>query len=128
MYPLALKEIIVALNIWWNRWHLGVQFPQPMVEQYLIILIVIFALFGLRRLVNEVLGSCSAESRIMISLQSLWIKHHPLQGHVPFSLLLDLVLSEDLSSHKHMCQEFHNSRGFFYYSIAATVIGGRERW
>src|SRR4030043_2330704 len=58
MYPLALKEIIVALNILGGTdGILGVaSFPNRWIEQYLIILIVIFALFGLRRLGNEGIG------------------------------------------------------------------------
>jgi branched-chain amino acid transport system permease protein len=58
MYPLALMRIIEALNILGGTdGILGVAgFPNRWVEQYLIILIVIFALFGLRRLVNEDIG------------------------------------------------------------------------
>ena len=58
MYPLALMRIIEALNIFGGTdGILGVAgFPNRWVEQYLIILIVIFAPFGLRRLVNEDIG------------------------------------------------------------------------
>jgi branched-chain amino acid transport system permease protein len=58
MYPLALARIIEALNILGGTdGILGVaSFPNQWVEQYLILLIVIFALFGLRRLVNEDIG------------------------------------------------------------------------
>ena len=58
MYPLALMRIIEALNIFGGTdGILGVaSFPYRWLEQYLIILIVIFALFGLRRLVNEDIG------------------------------------------------------------------------
>ena len=58
MYPLALMRIIEALNIFGGTdGILGVaSFPNRWIEQYLIILIVIFALFGLRRLVNEDIG------------------------------------------------------------------------
>jgi branched-chain amino acid transport system permease protein len=58
MYPLALMRIIEALNIFGGTdGILGVAgFPNRWIEQYLIILIVIFALFGLRRLVNEDIG------------------------------------------------------------------------
>ena len=58
MYPLALMRIIEALNIFGGTdGILGVAgFPNRWIEQYLIIFIVIFALFGLRRLVNEDIG------------------------------------------------------------------------
>jgi branched-chain amino acid transport system permease protein len=58
MYPLALMRIIEALNIFGGTdGILGVAgFPNRWIEQYLIILIVIIALFGLRRLVNEDIG------------------------------------------------------------------------
>jgi len=58
MYPLALMRIIEALNIFGGTdGILGVAgFPNRWVEEYLIIFIVIFALFGLRRLVNEDIG------------------------------------------------------------------------
>jgi branched-chain amino acid transport system permease protein len=58
MYPLALSRVIEALNILGGTdGILGVaSFPNRWVEQYLILLIIIFALFGLRRLVNEDIG------------------------------------------------------------------------
>jgi len=58
MYPLVLFRIIEALNILGGTdGILGVaSFPNPWVEQYLILVIVIIALFGLRRLVNEDIG------------------------------------------------------------------------
>jgi branched-chain amino acid transport system permease protein len=58
MYPLALMRIIEALNIFGGTdGIIGVAgFPNRWIEQYLIIFIVIFALFGLRRLVNEDIG------------------------------------------------------------------------
>ncbi len=58
MYPLTLMRIIEALNIFGGTdGILGVAgFPNRWIEQYLIIFIVIFALFGLRRLVNEDIG------------------------------------------------------------------------
>ncbi len=58
MYPLVLARIIEALNIFGGTdGILGVAgFSSRWVEQYLIILIVIVALFGLRRLVNEDIG------------------------------------------------------------------------
>jgi len=58
MYPLVLARIIEALNIFGGTdGILGVAgFPGKGVEQYLIIIIVIIALFGLRRLVNEDIG------------------------------------------------------------------------
>jgi branched-chain amino acid transport system permease protein len=58
MYPLALLRIIEALNIFGGTdGILGVtSFPNTWVEQYLILLIIIFALFVLRRLVNEDIG------------------------------------------------------------------------
>jgi len=58
MYPLAIARIIEALNILGGTdGILGVAgFPSRWIEQYIIILIVIFALFGLRRLVNEDIG------------------------------------------------------------------------
>ena len=58
MYPLVLARIIEALNILGGTdGILGVAgFSSRWVEQYLIILIVMIALFGLRRLVNEDIG------------------------------------------------------------------------
>ncbi len=58
MYPLALARVIEALNILGGTdGILGVaSLPNKWVEQYLIIFLVIFALFGLRRLVNEDIG------------------------------------------------------------------------
>lgn len=58
MYPLAIARIIEALNILGGTdGILGVTgFPSRWLEQYIIILILIFALFGLRRLVNEDIG------------------------------------------------------------------------
>jgi branched-chain amino acid transport system permease protein len=58
MYPLVLARIIEALNILGGTdGILGVaSFPSRWIEQYLIILIVIISLFGLRRLVNEDIG------------------------------------------------------------------------
>lgn len=58
MYPLVLARIIEALNILGGTdGILGVaSFASKWVEQYLIIVIVILSLFGLRRLVNEDIG------------------------------------------------------------------------
>ncbi len=58
MYPLALARIIEALNILGGTdGILGVSsFPNRWIEQYCVLLTVIFALFGLRRLVNEDIG------------------------------------------------------------------------
>jgi len=58
MYPLVLARIIEALNILGGTdGILGVaSFASKWVEQYLIIIIVILSLFGLRRLVNEDIG------------------------------------------------------------------------
>ena len=58
MYPLAISRVIEALNILGGTdGILGVaRFPNRWIEQYLIIFIVIFCLFGLRRLVNEDIG------------------------------------------------------------------------
>jgi len=58
MYPLAVSRVIEALNILGGTdGILGVAgFSNRWMEQYLIIFIVIFCLFGLRRLVNEDVG------------------------------------------------------------------------
>ncbi len=58
MYPLTISRIIEALNILGGTdGILGLAgFPSKWTEQYVIVLIVIFALFGLRRLVNEDIG------------------------------------------------------------------------
>jgi len=58
MYPLVLARIIEALNILGGTdGILGVaSFASKWVEQYLIIIILILSLFGLRRLVNEDIG------------------------------------------------------------------------
>lgn len=58
MYPLTIARIIEALNILGGTdGILGVTcFPSRWIEQYVIVLIVIFVVFGLRRLVNEDIG------------------------------------------------------------------------
>jgi branched-chain amino acid transport system permease protein len=58
MYPLVLMRIIEALNILGGTdGILGVaSFPNRWIEQYFIIVMVIIALFGLRRLVNQDIG------------------------------------------------------------------------
>jgi branched-chain amino acid transport system permease protein len=58
MYPLVLARIIEALNILGGTdGILGVAgFSGKNVEQYLIIVIIILSMFGLRRLVNEDIG------------------------------------------------------------------------
>jgi branched-chain amino acid transport system permease protein len=58
MYPLVLTRMIEALNIFGGTDGIvGVaSFPNRWVEQYLILIVVIVALFGLRRLVNEDIG------------------------------------------------------------------------
>lgn len=58
MYPLVIARIIEALNILGGTdGILGVaSFSSRWTEQYTILLIVIFALFGLRRFVNEDIG------------------------------------------------------------------------
>ncbi len=58
MYPLAMARIIEALDIFGGTdGIMGVaSFPVWWVEQYFIILAVLFFLFGIRRLVNEDLG------------------------------------------------------------------------
>ncbi len=58
MYPLIIFRIIEALNILGGTdGILGVSsFPSPWLEQYLILIVVIVSLFGLRRLVNEDIG------------------------------------------------------------------------
>jgi len=58
MYPLALMRIIEALNILGGTdGIMGIDsFANQWIEQYLVILMVLFFLFGLRRLVNTDLG------------------------------------------------------------------------
>jgi len=58
MYPLVLARIIEALNILGGTdGIIGVEsFPNPWVEQYLIIGVVLISVFGLRRFVNEDIG------------------------------------------------------------------------
>jgi branched-chain amino acid transport system permease protein len=58
MYPLLFTRIIEAFNILGGTNGIaGVQsFPNPWVEQYLVILITLIALFGMRRLVNQDIG------------------------------------------------------------------------
>ena len=58
MYPLLFTRIIEAFNILGGTNGIaGVQsFPNPYVEQYLVILITLIALFGMRRLVNQDIG------------------------------------------------------------------------
>jgi branched-chain amino acid transport system permease protein len=58
MYPLVLARIIEALNILGGTdGILGVaSFPSRWIEEYLILFIIILALFGLRRLVNQDIG------------------------------------------------------------------------
>jgi branched-chain amino acid transport system permease protein len=58
MYPLAIKGIIEALNIFGGTdGIMGVDsFPNPWVERYFVIIMVILFLFALRRLVNMDIG------------------------------------------------------------------------
>jgi branched-chain amino acid transport system permease protein len=58
MYPLILMRLIEALNIFGGTDGIvGVaSFPNPWVEQYLILAILILVLFGIRRFVNEDYG------------------------------------------------------------------------
>jgi branched-chain amino acid transport system permease protein len=58
MYPLLLARVIEALNILGGTdGIMGIDsFPSAWIEQYLVIVLVLVALFGLRRLVNTDLG------------------------------------------------------------------------
>lgn len=58
MYPLALMRIIEAMNILGGTdGIMGIDsFPDPRVEQYFVIIMVLVFLFGLRRLVNMDIG------------------------------------------------------------------------
>lgn len=58
MYPLALARVIEALDLFGGTdGIMGVgSFPNPWMEQYFVILMVLFFLFGTRRLVNTDLG------------------------------------------------------------------------
>lgn len=58
MYPLLLARIIEALNIFGGTDGIAglATFPNIWVDQYLIIGVVLFTLFALRRLVNEDIG------------------------------------------------------------------------
>lgn len=58
MYPLLLPRIIEALHVWGGTEGITALpiFPNIWVDQYLVIVVVLVALFGLRRLVNEDLG------------------------------------------------------------------------
>ncbi|MCX7857652.1 MAG: branched-chain amino acid ABC transporter permease [Deltaproteobacteria bacterium] len=58
MYPLLFSRIIEALNILGGTNGIsGIQsFPNPYIEHYTVILILLFFLFGLRRFVNEDIG------------------------------------------------------------------------
>ena len=116
MYPLALMRIIEALNIFGGTdGILGVAgFPNTWIEQYLIIFIVIFALFGLRRLVNEDIGLVfrgvkDNDQSVRASGLSITFTKPLL-----FSLLRDLVSWEEPILPIFICgQEFHNSLSIF---------------
>jgi branched-chain amino acid transport system permease protein len=58
IYPILLSRIIEALNIFGGTNGIsGVEsFPNSYLEQYLIIVVMLFALFGMRRLVSEDVG------------------------------------------------------------------------
>ena len=58
MYPLVLPRIIEALNLFGGTEGITglTTFPNIWVDQYLIIVVVLIALFALRRLVNEDMG------------------------------------------------------------------------
>lgn len=58
MYPLALPRIIEALNLFGGTDGMAglTTFPNIWVDQYLIIAVVLIAVFALRRLVNEDIG------------------------------------------------------------------------
>jgi branched-chain amino acid transport system permease protein len=58
MYPLLFSRIIEAQNILGGTNGIsGIEsFPNPYMEQYTVILILVFSLFGMRRFVNEDIG------------------------------------------------------------------------
>ena len=58
MYPLVLHRIIEALHIFGGTEGITAlaTFPNIWVDQYLVIVVILVALFGLRRLVNEDIG------------------------------------------------------------------------
>ncbi|MEM4450508.1 MAG: branched-chain amino acid ABC transporter permease [Nitrososphaerota archaeon] len=58
MYPLLFSRIIEALNILGGTNGIpGIEsFPHPYVEHYVVIMVLLFTLFGMRRFVNEDIG------------------------------------------------------------------------
>ena len=128
MYPLALKEIIVALNVLGGTdGILGVaSFPNQWVEQYLILFIVIFALFGLRRLVNEDIGLVFRgvkDNDQAVRASGLSITLYKAIAVFIASGLGSLAGA--YLSHKHMWSGISQfALDFSVIPIAATVIGG----
>jgi len=128
MYPLALARIIEALNILGGTdGILGVaSFPNRWVEQYLILLIVIFALFALRRLVNEDIGLVFRgvkDNDQAVRASGLSITLYKAIGVFIASGLGSL--GGAYLSHKHMFSGISQfALDFSVIPIAATVIGG----
>jgi branched-chain amino acid transport system permease protein len=128
MYPLLVTRIIEAFNILGGTNGIaGVQsFPNPYVEQYLVILITLIALFGMRRLVNQDIGlvlrgvkdndqSVRASGMNVTSLKAFAVFIASLVGCFGGAYLAHLYMWAGISLF---------ALDFSIIPIAAVVIGG----
>ncbi|MGD8984754.1 MAG: branched-chain amino acid ABC transporter permease [Desulfobacteraceae bacterium] len=128
MYPLIFTRLIEALNIFGGTDGIvGVtSWPNPWVERYLILVILIIALFGIRRLVNEDFGllmrgvkdndQAVKASGISISrVKAVAVFISSLMGCFGGAYLVHIYMWSGLSQF---------ALDFSIIPIAATVIGG----
>ena len=128
MYPLILMRLIEALNIFGGTDGIvGVSsFPNPWIERYLIIIILIIVLFSIRRLVNEDYGlvmrgvkdndqAVKASGISISSVKAVAVFITSLLGCFGGAYLAHIYMWSGLSQF---------ALDFSIIPIAATVIGG----
>ncbi len=128
MYPLVLARVIEALNILGGTdGIMGVgSFPNEWVEQYLMIVLVLFFLFGMRRLVNMDIGlvfRAVKDNDQAVRASGMSITHYKalalfvasLMGCLAGACLVHIYMWSGISLF---------ALDFSILPIAATVIGG----
>ena len=128
MYPLIFTRLIEALDIFGGTDGIvGVSsWPNPWIERYLIIVIVILALFAIRRLVNEDFGllmrgvkdndqAVKASGISISSVKAVAVFITSLMGCFGGAYLVHIYMWSGLSQF---------ALDFSIIPIAATVIGG----
>ena len=128
MYPLIFTRLIEALDIFGGTDGIvGVSsWPNPWIERYLIIVIVILALFAIRRLVNEDFGllmrgvkdndqAVKASGISITSVKAVAVFITSLMGCFGGAYLVHIYMWSGLSQF---------ALDFSIIPIAATVIGG----